>query len=81
MASGSDDYSSKIWALNGKLKGLSKTLKGHKGIVYCLVELNEEMLASGSWDFTIRIRKIDSGNLVRELKGNCFDASSCYRLV
>jgi WD40 repeat protein len=53
LASGSSDYTIKIWnPIDGTLK---RTLNGHTNVVYALTVLQNGDLASGSWDKTIKI--------------------------
>ncbi len=47
-----------------------KTLKGHENYVRCIVKLNENQLASGSGDNTIRIWDLIGGNCLKTLKGH-----------
>ncbi len=46
------------------------TMKGHSGWINCLVMLNENKLASGSWDETIKIWDLPSGECEMTLKGH-----------
>jgi len=46
------------------------TLKGHEGFVWCVVELGDGTLASGSWDNTIKIWDINTQQCLRTLKGH-----------
>ena len=65
IASGSDDKTIKIWKKKENIFlfwkkdsnqfELVQTITGHSGIVYTLIKLNEEEIASGSRDKTIKI--------------------------
>lgn len=69
LASGSDDYSVKLWdARSGKLL---RTLEGHKGKVNCVAfDRANGMLASGSYDNNVKLWDARSGKLVRTLRGH-----------
>ena len=57
LASCSDDKTVKFWDLKqGKLK---HTFSEHTGVVSILVSLNESLLASGSFDKTVKGKYIE----------------------
>ncbi|KAI8090836.1 WD40-repeat-containing domain protein [Thamnidium elegans] len=63
---GSRDRTIKIWDLSGKCK---QTLKGHSGSVLCL-QYDATSIVSGSSDSNIMITNIDSGFVIRILRGH-----------
>jgi WD40 repeat protein len=50
--------------------GLYRTLEGHSDSVRCLVKLKNGLLASGSWDNTIKLWNTDSSQCIQTLKGH-----------
>jgi len=57
LASGSsaDENSIKIWDFHTGM--CLRTLIGHKNTISALIAVNEEILASSSYDFTVKIWK------------------------
>jgi WD40 repeat protein len=49
---------------------VDKELESHTGSVFCLVEINFELIATGSADTTIKIWNIRTGNIVFTLSDN-----------
>ena len=47
-----------------------KTIKGHTDAVFCLVKLNDKLLASGSWDKTIKLWNLKNLSCVKTLQGH-----------
>ncbi len=67
IASASDDYTVKIWNLNGKVL---KTFEGHMDQVYGVsFSPDGQMIASASVDRTVRLWSLD-GTLLRILEGH-----------
>jgi WD40 repeat protein len=63
MATGSNDHTVRVWDLDSGCPGC-EPLTGHTGHVYCLAfgavegrhgQGRQLVLASGSWDYTIRL--------------------------
>ena len=49
---------------------LVRALAGRAGVVYALAGLPGGLVASGSWDKTVRVWEVESGRLVRTLAGH-----------
>ncbi|KAI9270056.1 WD40-repeat-containing domain protein [Helicostylum pulchrum] len=73
---GSRDHTIKIWDMSGKCK---QTLRGHSGSVLCL-QYDATSIISGSSDSNIMITSIDSGFVIRTLRGHQ-DSVLSLRLV
>ncbi|GAA5810738.1 hypothetical protein MFLAVUS_004164 [Mucor flavus] len=73
---GSRDRTIKIWDMAGKCK---QTLRGHSGSVLCL-QYDATSIVSGSSDSNIMITRIDSGFVIRTLRGHQ-DSVLSLRLV
>ena len=58
-----------VWDAKGKSRtpryGCRATLKGHKKLVYSLVAVSEDYLASSSLDWSVRVWDIGSGYVYR----------------
>ncbi|CAF1080092.1 unnamed protein product [Brachionus calyciflorus] len=72
------DNSIKIWSLETchlqktyRLEfRIERNLTGHKNKVSCLLKINNNLLASGSDDFNIKIWNVKNGNILRTLEGH-----------
>jgi WD40 repeat protein len=62
LASGSFDYTTKLWNYTSQSTAL-KTLTGHTNYVRAVCFVSNQLVASGSYDFTIKIWDISSGKL------------------
>lgn len=66
--------------LNTKTGECIKTLKGHSNTVYCLVELKNGHLASGSWDKTIKLWNIKIFQCFQILEGHSYKINCLIEL-
>ncbi|RNA02495.1 Fbox domain WD G-beta repeat-containing [Brachionus plicatilis] len=73
LASGSSDYTIKIWDLRNY--NCVNTLNGHSFSVSCLQLIDQYTLASGSSDNTIKIWDLRNYNCVKTLNGHSFSVS------
>ena len=69
-----------IWNLRGENTAPPRVLKGHTNIVECMILVKPRELASGSWDDTIRIWDMDTGECTRLLKGHTWGVFSLLTL-
>src|SRR5271169_3086414 len=53
-----------------------QTLEGHTNWVYALAALGDGMLASGSWDKTIRLWDLRTGKVLQTLKAHTTSVSA-----
>lgn len=67
IASGSDDYTIKIW--DTIYYQCTKTLTGHIGDVTCLTNLNDQIV-SACFDNTIKIWNVYEGIVIKTLNGH-----------
>ena len=62
------DQTIKIWNTdNGKC---IQTLKGHISLIYCLIFIDKNTIATGSFDKTIKIWNVETGECLKTLKGH-----------
>lgn len=70
LVSGSEDGLIKVWNLNNTTKNSLNTLL-HGGLVYTLILLKDQLIASGgSCDFSIKIWDISNSNCIHSLKNH-----------
>lgn len=65
MATGSSDYTIRIWDLSEE-KTIQQ-LHGHTGPVWALAKVNDSFIASGSEDCMLKLWDWESGDCVRSL--------------
>lgn len=66
LASGSDDYTVKLWDVGSG--GLLHTFQGHlEWVVTVVFSPNDEFIASGSWDTTVKLWKVSTRSLLTTL--------------
>jgi WD40 repeat protein len=74
LASGGNDQTIKIWALDPKGQqsaDLKSTLTEHTGAIYALAFLpNQNILISGSADWTIKIWDLNTNQVIKTLEGH-----------
>lgn len=72
LATGSADTTICIWEGRGNPPQFQNvnTLRGHKKLVYALVAVDSNYLASSSMDWTIRIWDVDAGSCIHVMKGH-----------
>lgn len=68
LASGSDDYSIKLWDI--KSTKCHKTLSGHTNWVKALTQLSTGVLASGSGDGSIKLWDVSNGECMNTISGH-----------
>ncbi len=68
MAAGLGNGEINIYSINDG--NLVSSLKGHSSVVYDLVQLSDELLASSSWDHTVRIWDLTTNRFKFVLTGH-----------
>lgn len=79
IASGSSDKSVRLWDLaTGKLvRSFGRWFFGHSGLVHQVAfNYNAQILASASWDETIKLWQVNSGREIHTLKGHTNSVNS-----
>lgn len=70
---GESDNTIRIWNVSGGILEAATpiaTLEGHSGTVQCLAALDDDRLASGSWDHSIIIWNLADGAQLAKLEGH-----------
>jgi len=70
MATGSSDYSIRIWNMENH-KTIT-TLYGHSGPVWCLCKQSDSVLMSGSEDCMLRLWDWQAGSCIRSLLSHSY---------
>lgn len=76
VATGSWDCMVRLWPL-GKDKMAVKCLKGHKSNIHAVAFSSIALLASASWDSTLRVWDSQSGGLLHVLEGHTGWVQAC----
>jgi hypothetical protein len=66
-----DGFYLKVWNVNtGVCKNISETLEGHGECVYCVVQLADGRVVSGSGDNTLHVWNVNTGEIEQTLEGH-----------